>query len=103
MVELSVFWTQTAVKQRNHIFKYWNDRNKSTSYSKKLNASIKERTKLLKTNPHLGKKSEFNQTRILSLGHYSILYRKIDYQIIINGFWDNRRDPKKLLTFLNNN
>ena len=101
MVELSVFWTQTAVKQRNHIFKYWNDRN--TSYSKKLNASIKERTKLLKTNPHLGKKSEFNQTRILSLGHYSILYRKIDYQIIINGFWDNRRDPKKLLTFLNNN
>lgn len=94
MVELSIFWTKTAVNQRNHIFEYWNNRNKSTSYTKKLNTSIKERTKLLKINPDLGKKSEFNQTRILSLGHYSILYRKIDYRIIITGFWETGKTQK---------
>jgi plasmid stabilization system protein ParE len=100
MAELSIFWTNTALKQRNYTFEYWNDRNKSTTYSKKLNLSIKERTDILKTNPELGKKTDFNNTRIISLGHYSILYRKVDLKIIITGFWDNRQNPNKLLKFL---
>lgn len=58
MARLNIFWTVTAVKQRNFIFHYWNDRNKSTSYSKKLNQKIKERIYLLKTNPLLGKKTD---------------------------------------------
>ena len=62
MAELSIFWTSTALKQRNYTFEYWNDRNKSTTYSKKLNLSIKERTDILKTNPELGKKTNFNNT-----------------------------------------
>jgi plasmid stabilization system protein ParE len=101
MAELSIFWTNTALKQRNYTFEYWNDRNKSTTYSKKLNSSIKERTNILKTNPELGKKTDFNNTRVISLGHYSILYRKVDLKIIITGFWDNRQNPDKLLKFLN--
>lgn len=100
MAKLSILWTQTALKQRNHTFSYWNNRNKSTSYSKKLNSSIKERTNLLKTNPQLGKKTEFSNIRIISLGHYSILYKKEAMNIIITGFWDNRQNPKKLLLFL---
>jgi len=100
MAELSIFWTNTALKQRNYTFEYWNERNKSTTYSKKLNSSIKERTTILKTNPELGKKTEFNDTRVISLGHYSILYRKVNSKIIITGFWDNRQNPDKLLKFL---
>ncbi len=100
MAELSIFWTNTALKQRNYTFEYWNDRNKSTTYSKKLNSSIKERTDILKTNPELGKKTEFNNTRVISLGHYSILYKKVDLKIIITGFWDNRKNPDKLFKFL---
>ncbi|PIZ05436.1 MAG: plasmid stabilization protein [Flavobacteriales bacterium CG_4_10_14_0_8_um_filter_32_5] len=101
MAELTVFWTNTALKQRNYTFGYWNERNKSTTYSKKLNSSIKERINILKTNPELGKKTEFNNTRAISLGHYSILYQKFNSKIIITGFWDNRQDPEKLLKFLN--
>ena len=100
MARLTVFRTQTAVKQRNYIFKYWNNRNKSNSYAKKLNESIKERITLLKTYPELGKKTEFKGTRIISLGHYSILYKKSGQKIIITGFWDNRQNPKKLIEFL---
>ena len=100
MAELNIFWTNTALKQRNYTFEYWNDRNKSTAYAKKLNSSIKERTNILKTNPELGKKTEFNDTRVISLGHYSILYRKVDSKIMISGFWDNRQNPVKLLNFL---
>ncbi len=101
MAELTIFWTNTAIKQRNYTFEYWNERNKSTTYSKKLNSSLKERINILKINPELGKKTEFNNTRVISLGHYSILYKKLDSKIIITGFWDNRQDPEKLLKFLN--
>lgn len=40
---LTIFWTQTAKQQRDHIFDYWNNRNKSKSYSRKLNLAIIER------------------------------------------------------------
>ncbi len=103
MARLKILWTSTALKQRNHIFDYWNERNRSNAFSIKLNEKIKERAKLLKTNPELGKKTEFKKTRAISLGHYSILYKRNDSNIIITGFWDNRQDPEKLLEFLKNN
>ena len=67
MAKLTLFWTQTAIKQRNYIFEYWNNRNKSNSFSIKLNFSIKERTELLKTKPSISKQTEFHQTRLISL------------------------------------
>ena len=103
MAQLKIFWTQTAIKQRNYIFEYWSKRNKSNSYAKKLNKSIKERTELLKNQPNMGKQTNFKQTRLISLGHYSILYKQVGLQIIITGFWDNRQNPEKLLKFLNDN
>jgi len=97
---LTIFWTQTAINQRNYIFDYWNKRNKSNSYSKKLNLEIRERIELLKSQPDIGKKTNFGQTRAIIMGHYSILYKIDKPKIIITGFWDNRQDPKKLLRFL---
>lgn len=103
MARLNVRWTLTAIKQRNQVFEYWNDRNKSTSFSIKLNHKIKERLTVLKTNPLIGKQTEYKDTRVISLGHYSILYKQIEHNLIITGFWDNRQNPKTLLDYLKNN
>ena len=100
MAQLTIHWTETAIRQRNYIFEYWIERNQSTTYAKKLNEKIKERTNLLKHNPDLGKITEFKNTRAVSLGHYSILYQASENKIIITGFWDNRQEPEKLLDFL---
>jgi hypothetical protein len=97
---LNIVWTLTAVKQRNYIFEYWNERNKSKIYSQKLNLKIKERIGLLKANPNLGIKTDFKETRVISLGHFSVFYKKIDSAIFITAFWDNRQDPEKLIKFL---
>ncbi|PRZ27929.1 type II toxin-antitoxin system RelE/ParE family toxin [Flavobacterium granuli] len=86
MAQLKILWTETAILQRNYIFEYWIERNKSNTYAKKLNQKIKERTELLKQNPELGKKTEFKNTRAVSLGHYSILYQNYHSKIIISGF-----------------
>ncbi|MCF8303165.1 MAG: type II toxin-antitoxin system RelE/ParE family toxin [Bacteroidales bacterium] len=103
MAPLRIFWTSTAIRQRNNIFEYWNKRNRSTGYSRKLNRKIKERIEILKRNPEIGKKTNFGETRVISLGHFSIFYRKGNGLIYITGFWDNRQDPDKLLGFLRNN
>jgi toxin YoeB len=70
MATLKVIWTETAIRQRNSIFEYWNERNKSYTYSIKLNSKIVERTNLLKQNPEIGKTTQFKSTRVVSLGHY---------------------------------
>lgn len=97
MAKLTLFWTKTAIKQRDYIFEYWNKHNESTTYTQKLYYSITERVELLKTYPKIGKQTTFKNTRIISLGHYSILYQQVNLKIIITGFWDNRQDTKKLL------
>jgi len=100
MDELKVFWTSTAKRQRDHVFEYWNERNNSTSYSKKLNLTIKERIIILKSHSDIGKQTEFENTRSINMGHYSIFYKREGKNIFITGFWDNRQDPIKLLRFL---
>ncbi len=103
MALLKIVWTITALKQRNFIFEYWNERNKSKTYSQKLNKKIKERIQLLKTNPNLGIRTEFKGTRAISLGHYSVFYKRVDSNIVITAFWDNRQNPKRLMEFLQSN
>ncbi|MDY9917366.1 MULTISPECIES: type II toxin-antitoxin system RelE/ParE family toxin [Proteiniphilum] len=103
MALLKVFWTQTAILQRNLVFRYWNNRNKSNEYSIKLNIEIKERILLLKSYPFIGKKTEFQDIRILPIKHYSILYKIENSRILIMAFWDNRQNPRKLLKLLREN
>lgn len=100
MDELDISWTRTALKQRNHIFHYWNKRNKSKIYSRKLNNAIWERLYLLKQHPNLGKSIEFEDIRMISLWHYSILYKVVPTQIIVTAIWDNRQESSKFLKFL---
>ncbi len=100
MARLKIVWTATAINQRNNIFEYWNSRNKSNSFSKKLNSKIKDRLVLLQTNPLLGKATSFKAARVVSLGNYSIIYQANESQIIVTAFWDSRQDPKKLIEIL---
>jgi len=63
MAKLSIYWTLTAIKQRNYIFAYWNERNKNNTYSKKLNIAIKERISILIDNTRLGKPTQHGEVR----------------------------------------
>lgn len=56
MAQLKIIWTVFAKQQRDEIFHFWNIRNKSTFYSKKLRLLIKSRTNQLKDQPFQEKK-----------------------------------------------
>ena len=100
MAKKSIVWTQTAIKQRRQILKYWTVRNKSTTYAEKLIGLIRERTDLIGENPLAGKPTTHFDTREAAMGNFSIYYKFQDNKIYITAFWDNRQSPKKLIKIL---
>lgn len=100
MAKASVVWTQTAIKQRREIFKYWTERNGSSSYAEKLLVLIKRRINVIRLHPESYKKTIYPDTRISAMGHFSILYKVVDSRIIVTAFWDNRQEPAKLLELI---
>ncbi len=100
MAKLTLFWTKTALYQRDSVFEYWNKINKSTEYSKRLLKLINKRITIILTFPEIGKKIENAEVRMIIMEHYSILYKQMNDVIIIVSFWDNRQDSKELLKII---
>jgi len=97
---MEVFWTNNAILQRDHIFDYWNNRNQSKAFSRKLNLSINQNIEVLQLAPFVGKQIENLESRILVIRNYSLIYEIDTHKIFILSFWDNRQDPKTLLKHL---
>lgn len=102
MAKRNVIWTRTADIQLVGILEYWVNKNKSKTYSKKLLKLVSDRTKQIADQPLIYKSTDFKDTRVASLGNFSIFYKFNDKEIIITAFWDNRQNPKKLLKILEN-
>lgn len=101
MAKKSVVWTETAVRQRREILKYWTVRNGSTQYTEKLIRIIYQRIQIILENEFAGKSTNHHKTREAAMGNFSIFYRVERDKIIIMAFWDNRQNPDKLLEILN--
>lgn len=97
---VTIIWTNTAVNQRRKILNYWNKRNKSKTYSRKLVSEIAQRIKFLVDNPEIYLKTSFPDIRTSTLGHYNIFYKTTPKELIVIAFWDNRRNPKLLYKIL---
>lgn len=97
MAAWKIVWTETAVKQRREILRYWTKRNNSTTYAEKLIEITAKQVQLISTNPKAFKETEIANVRESAMGHFSLYYRISADEIIIMAFWDNRQDPKKLL------
>ncbi len=101
MAKRAIVWTETASLQRRDILKYWTVRNGSDKYAKKLIKLIASRINIIAKNPDAFRLTDFPNTRVSAMGHFSILYKSSDDLLIITGFWDNRQDIKKLSKILN--
>ena len=97
MAKRIIVWTNTAVKQRREVLKYWTMKNGSSIYAEKLIKLIRERLNVISKNPKAFKLSTFQNVRVSALGHFSIYYKFTEQELIVVAFWDNRQDPKKLL------
>ena len=91
-----IIWVERAQKERIEIFKYWNNRNGSFIFSKKLNELIKESLKLISNHPMIGKRSDKENIRVKVLRDYLIIYEISVNKIIVLSIWDCRQNPEDL-------
>ena len=100
MAKRAIVWTRTADIQFVGILQFWVEKNKSNSYSKRLMGLVSDRMEQIAKNQFLYKSTDFKDTRVATLGHFSIYYKVFDNRIIVKAFWDNRQDPRELLNIL---
>jgi toxin YoeB len=93
MVKFKIDWSLEARLDLIDILEYYVNRNKTATYSKKLNAKINQSVNLLSKNPFLGTKTDFDSVRAMVTGDYQIIYELFDHIILIIMIWDCRRDP----------
>ena len=73
-----VVWSLRAQEDRKDILDYWRQRNKSNTYSKKLNQLFKESVKIIIDFPQIGKLTDDTNTRIKIVRNYLIIYEETE-------------------------
>ena len=90
-------WTRKALFEKIEILKYWNKRNSSDEYSKKLNKMFLEATKSIQTYPSLGRPTDDPDVKNILVREYLIFYKETDTEYIIVHIWDERRNPEDMI------
>ncbi|WP_053181034.1 type II toxin-antitoxin system RelE/ParE family toxin [Sunxiuqinia dokdonensis] len=93
MAKYKIEWSTDAKSDLFDILDFYIQRNKSATYSKKLNTEIDKSIKLISRNPLIGTKTDYDTVRALITGDYQIIYEIFDQLLLIIMIWDCRRDP----------
>ncbi len=97
MAKRKIVWTEKANLERKEILKYWIDRNKSKSFSIKLNKLIIHDLKFLSSNPYTGRKTKIDNVRVITVRDYLLFYEILEEDILVLTIWDGRRHAKTLI------
>lgn len=92
-----IIWSERAQNDRKAIFLYWNERNQSNIYSKKLNTLFTKAIDLVAVYPEIGRPTDDKNARIKIVRDYFIIYElSTNQNIVILTIWDNRQNPERL-------
>lgn len=91
-----IIWGQIAIDDKFKILHYWDNRNKSKQFSKKLNRLLNNAANLIGKYPFIGKKTDMPNIRIKIVKDYFLVYEIMKDKIFILRIWDTRRNPDKL-------
>lgn len=92
-----IIWTVSAQTERREILDYWVKRNKSKTYSIKLNKLIITALKEISKSPFIGRKTEIEDVRVKIVRDYLIFYEISPKKIFVLSIWDGRRDTSTRL------
>lgn len=91
-----IIWTGKAKNELIEILKYWINRNKSNSFSIKLNNLIKDNLKLIAEFPKTGKKTDIPNVNVKIIHKYLLYYEVVDDNIYILTIRHGSKNPKAL-------
>jgi toxin YoeB len=91
-----IVWSALAAHKRKKILQYWITRNKSKTYSIKLNTLFREAELLILDYPLIGKPTNEPSVRFKVIRNYLLFYEITEAEIRILTIWDSRQDPDQL-------
>jgi len=89
-------WTRTSIQDRFEIYQFWSKKNKSDSYSKKIENLFNEAATLISQFPEIGTETDFPGLRVKIVKSYKLFYTEQPDTIRVIRVWDTRQNPKKL-------
>ena len=91
-----VIWSTDAYLDKIQIFSYWNNRNKSNLYSRKLDRLFKDTIKSILESPSIGRNTNVENVKRIIARDYFLIYEESETTLTILRIWDLRQDPNKL-------
>lgn len=98
MAKRKIVWTDKANIERKEILEYWINKNKSKTYSIKLNKLLIESLKLISEYPKIGRQTNEENTRVSIFRDYLLFYEVNEKEIVVQSIWDGRRDENELIS-----
>lgn len=92
-----IVWGRFAQKDRLQILHYWENRNKSKTFSKKLNSLFIQGLNFVCNFPFIGKPTDKPDIRIKIVRNYFLVYQIYEDKIVVLRVWDSRRNPNELI------
>lgn len=91
-----IIWSPKSIADKKEIFSYWNWKNKSNEYSKKLNLLFNKGVQMIIMHPSIGRATHLKGVKNIIVRDYLIFYEdKLD-EVRILTIWDSRQNPDKL-------
>ena len=91
-----IIWTLRSIQDRIQIYQYWQEHNRSDSYSNKLESLFNTTANLISKYPEIDTTTNFHNVRIKVVKSYKIFYRVLNDRIEILRAWDSRQKPEEL-------
>jgi addiction module RelE/StbE family toxin len=95
-----IVWSRKSQDDKKDIFLYWNDRNKSKLYSKKLNKLFIAAVEFVAEFPLIGKKSNIENVRMKVVRDYLIIYEFSEECIFVLRVWSTQQNPERIKDIL---
>ncbi len=96
-----IVWSESLKNDLKSIKKFFDTRNQSSAYSKKLLRTFRDSSKLIEKFPSLSIPTEYETVRGFVILKYIIFYEIMENHLLILAIWDCRRDPEQLQKILN--
>jgi plasmid stabilization system protein ParE len=89
-----LIWSVEARNSRKDIFDYWNNRNKSKVYIRKLNLLFNTNLKIVIQLPEFGKPTFLEDSKFIIVSHFEIIYKITPNEIVVLAIWDTRQNSQ---------
>jgi toxin YoeB len=95
-----VVWSIRAKEEKKAILRYWNKRNRSSVYPKRLDGLFKQAINTIAKYNIPRRKANYDGVYVKIVKDYLVFFEEDQFTIYILSVWDSRQDPNKLKNLL---